>query len=58
MEFDAADLACDLSDLTDVSLADVAEALTGQDEPTETLRRVAPADGTRLLVAASFNSAI
>lgn len=60
MEPNATDLASDLSDLADVSLADVAEALTGEGEdvPTETLRRVAPNDGTRLLVAASFNSAI
>ena len=36
----------------------VAEAVKGAATPDETLRRVAPADGTRLLVAASFNSAI
>lgn len=58
MEFSAADLSCDLSDLSGVSLTDVAEALKGEDAPQDTLRRVAPADGTRLLVAASFNSAI
>lgn len=57
MEFNAADVASDLVDLSDVPLAEVAESLTG-DEAAETLRRVAPTDGTRLLVAASFNSAI
>jgi hypothetical protein len=57
VEFSAADVASDLQDLSDVSLADVAESLT-DDEAAETVRRVAPADGTRLLVAASFNSAI
>jgi len=36
----------------------VAEKVADGDVPAETLRRVAPADGTRLLVAASFNSAI
>lgn len=56
-EFSAADVASDLQDLSDVSLADVAEQLP-DDEAVETMRRVAPADGTRLLVAASFNSAI
>lgn len=57
MEFHAAAVASDLQDLTDVSLADIAEALT-DDDAAETMQRVAPADGTRLLVAASFNSAI
>ena len=58
MDFSAAAVASDLSDLTDVSLADVAEAVRSDDTPEETLRRVQPGDGTRLLVAASFNSAI
>ena len=57
MEFSAADVASDLQDLSDVSLTDVAESQTGE-EATETVSRVAPTDGTRLLVAASFNSAI
>jgi len=57
VELSAADVASDLVDLSDVPLAEVAESLTG-DEAAETLRRVAPTDGTRLLVAASFNSAI
>ena len=57
MEFSAADVASDLQDLSDVSLADIAESLTDE-EAAETMRRVAPADGTRLLVAASFNSSI
>ena len=35
----------------------IGKSLT-DDEAAETVRRVAPADGTRLLVAASFNSAI
>ncbi len=58
MEFSATDVASDLSDLTEMSLSDVAEAVKGDDAATETVRRVAPEDGTRLLVAASFNSAI
>jgi len=52
-----ADVASDLADLTDVPLGAVAEQLA-DDEAAETVRRVAPADGTQLLVAASFNSAI
>jgi hypothetical protein len=58
VEFSAADVSSDLSDLTDVSLSDVAEAVKSDEAATETVRRVAPSDGTRLLVAASFNSAI
>lgn len=57
MEFSAADVASDLQDLSDVPLAEVASGLTDE-EAAETVRRVAPADGSRLLVAASFNSAI
>lgn len=52
-------LASDLTDLSELPLSDVAEALkAGDAQPEETLRRVAPTDGTRLLVAASFNSHI
>lgn len=58
MEFSATDIASDLSDLTDMSLSDVAEAVKSDEAATETVRRVAPTNGTRLLVAASFNSAI
>lgn len=58
MEFSAADVASDLVDLTDVSLSDVVEAVKSDEAAAETVRRVAPSDGTRLLVAASFNSAI
>ena len=57
-EFTAVDVASDLADLSDVSLADVAEQLADGEQAAETVRRVAPVDGTRLLVAASFNSAI
>lgn len=57
MEFSAADVASDLQDLSEVPLAEVAAGLTDE-EAAETVRRVAPADGSRLLVAASFNSAI
>lgn len=52
-----AGITSDLTDLTGVPLTEVADTLTGE-EATETLRRVAPTDGTQLLVAASFNSAI
>jgi hypothetical protein len=38
-------------------LDEMAKDLT-DDDAAETVRRVAPADGSRLLVAASFNSAI
>jgi hypothetical protein len=49
----------DLTDLSGLSLSDVADAVkSGDADPEETLRRVAPSDGTRLLVAASFQSAI
>jgi hypothetical protein len=48
-----ADVATDLADNADVPLEQLAD-----DDAEETLRRVAPTDGTRLLVAASFNSAI
>ena len=59
MEFTPADVSSDLADLTDVSLSDVAEAVRCDEAATETVRRVAPSDGTRmLLVAAAFNSAI
>jgi FXSXX-COOH protein len=53
-------LTSDLRDLRDVPLADVAEsARAGEAALEETLRRIAPQDGSRvLLVAASFNSAI
>lgn len=47
----------DLCDLSDVPLAEVDAALD-ETPAEETMRRVAPGDGTRLLVAASFNSAI
>jgi hypothetical protein len=47
----------DLADLSGVSLAELADSLADV-EAVETVRRVAPSDGTRLLVAASFNSAI
>lgn len=57
MEFSAADVASDLIDLSEVPLAEVAKSLS-DDAAAETLRRVAPTDGTRLLVTASFNSAI
>lgn len=57
MEFSAVDVASDLQDLTEVPLGEVAKNLTDEDAP-ETARRVTPADGSRLLVAASFNSAI
>lgn len=57
MEFEAAEVESDLTDLTEVPLAEVDAALA-EAPATDTLRRVAPADGTRLLVAASFNSAI
>jgi hypothetical protein len=53
-----ADVASDLADLTGVPLADVAEAVKSDEAAAETVRRVAPTDGTTLLVAASFNSAI
>jgi FXSXX-COOH protein len=57
MEFSATDVASDLRDLSEVPLAEVDAAL--DETPAEdTMRRVAPGDGTRLLVAASFNSAI
>ena len=52
-------LTSDLPDLRAVPLTAVAEAVrSGTAELDETLRRIAPRDGTRLLVAASFNSAI
>lgn len=52
-------IASDLADLSELPLSDVADALKSEDSvPEETLRRVAPSDGTRLLVAASFNSHI
>jgi hypothetical protein len=54
----AADVASDLADLAGVPLADVAEAVKSDEAATETVRRVAATDGTTLLVAASFNSAI
>ncbi len=58
MEFSATDVASDLADLTDIPLSDVAEAVKHDQGAAETVRRVAPEDGTTLLVAASFNSAI
>lgn len=57
MKFSAAEVESDLTDLTEVPLADV-EAALAKTSAVDTLRRVAPSDGTRLLVAASFNSAI
>lgn len=53
-------LTSDLTDLRRVSLADVAQnALNGDSGIDATLQRIAPGDGSRvLLVAASFNSAI
>lgn len=57
MEFSAADITSDLQDLSEVPLTEVVRTLADEDAP-ETVRRVAPADGSRLLVAASFNSAI
>lgn len=49
----------DLTDLAEQGLDDLAEAVrTGDTTAEETLRRVAPSNGTPLLVAASFNSAI
>jgi FXSXX-COOH protein len=55
----AADVVSGLADLTGVPLADVAEAVKGDEAAAETVRRVAPTDGAaRVLVAASFNSAI
>jgi hypothetical protein len=54
----AADVVSGLADLTGVPLADVAEAVKSDEAAVETVRRVAPTDGTGVLVAASFNSAI
>lgn len=56
----AALLVSDLRDLRDIPLAQVAAAAQAGDAALEeTLRRIAPQDGSRvLLVAASFNSAI
>jgi hypothetical protein len=53
-------LVTDLPDLRRVPLADVAQnALNGDTGIDTALRRIAPNDGSRvLLVAASFNSAI
>lgn len=53
-------LTSDLRDLREVPLADVAQAVRDGDTALDdTLRRIAPHDGSRvLLVAASFNSAI
>lgn len=52
-----AEITTDLEDLAGVSLAEASELVLDTDA-TQTLRRVAPTDGTNLLVAASFNSAI
>ncbi len=57
MEFTAAEIESDLTDLAEVPLAELDAALDAA-PAADTLRRVAPSDGTRLLVAASFNSAI
>lgn len=57
MEFSPDDVASDLQDLSEVPLTEVVRTLTDEDA-LETVRRVAPTDGSRLLVAASFNSAI
>lgn len=53
-------LTSDLRDLRGIPLAQVAAAAQAGDKALdETLRRIAPGDGSRvLLVAASFNSAI
>ena len=49
----------DLNDLSGLSLTDVTRSVTsGEMAPNETFRRVAPRDGTRVMVAASFNSAL
>lgn len=48
----------DLPPLDGVSFDAIAAAVKSGDDPEETLRRVAPSDGTQLLVAASFQSAI
>lgn len=50
----------DLPDLNGISLADALAATGDGDDPLkDTLNRIAPSDGNRvLLVAASFNSAI
>jgi len=53
VEFSADDVASDLIDLDDVPLDQVDPEQAG-----EVMRRVAPTDGSTLLVAASFNSAI
>jgi hypothetical protein len=49
------DVTTDLPPLDDTPLTELAEH---EPDAPDTLRRVAPSDGTRLLVAASFNSAI
>lgn len=55
----APQVATDLADLEEQPLGDLADAVkAGNTGAKETLRRVAPADGTQLLVAASFNSAV
>lgn len=49
----------DLTDLNEAPLDELAAAIKAGDAmPEETLHRVAPTDGTQLLVAASFNSAL
>lgn len=48
------DITTDMPDLDEVPLGEIGD----QEQAEETLRRVAPSDRTRLLVAASFNSAI
>lgn len=58
MEFTPADVSSDLADLTDMPLADVAQVVKDSEAAEATVRRVAPGDGTQLLVAAAFNSAI
>lgn len=49
-------IATDLPDLTDAPLDELDDDEAA--EADDTLRRVAPGDGSRLLVAAAFNSAI
>ena len=53
-EPDEQPVATDLADLAEVPLAELGE----DDDAADTLRRGTPGDSGRLLVAASFNSAI
>lgn len=59
MDSEPPGITSDLTDLADVPLGELADAVkAGETAPEETLRRVAPGSGTQLLVAASFNSAL